>query len=194
MKNITINSNDTTKVNPKKFVLWLIIIAIIMFFAGLTSAYLVRKGEGNWLNFKLPLEFILSTGVIILSSISLLFAKKASVNDKLSSIKIGLFITLILGLLFCYLQYLGWVNMNSQNLYFSYEENSDKISATFIYALSGLHVLHVLAGIIFIIAIFIKSIFNKINSHNLLPIELCSIYWHFIGIVWIYLFIFFNIS
>lgn len=194
MKNITLSPTNDSKVNPKKFVLWLIIIAIIMFFAGLTSAYLVRKGEGNWLNFKLPAQFIYSTIAIILSSITLFWAKKSTESNNYSSIKIGLLLTLVLGLIFCYFQYTGWISMNLQNLYFSDDIDGDKISASFIYALTGLHVLHVFAGLIFTLVIFIKSILNKINSQNRSPIELCSIYWHFIGFVWIYLYIFFNIS
>ena len=124
MKITTYKVKESDKVNPKKFVLWLIIVAIIMFFAGLTSAYLVRKAEGNWYNFKLPSQFIYSTIAIILSSVTLWWTKKYVKNDEFNFIKVGLFITLMLGILFCYFQYSGWKSMNMNNLYFTDDVNT----------------------------------------------------------------------
>lgn len=190
----TLKIQEESKFNPKKFVVWLFVIAIIMFFAGLTSAYIVRKAEGNWFNFNLPIQFTYSTITIVMSSFTLWLTKKSLLNENLRKIKIFLFLTISFGLLFCIFQYLGWKNMNLQNLYFSDDANGDKISASFIYVLSGLHVLHVLAGLIFLLVVFIKSLSNKITINNNLSLQTCSIYWHFIGIVWIYLFIFFNIT
>ncbi|MCC6721508.1 MAG: cytochrome c oxidase subunit 3 [Bacteroidia bacterium] len=190
----TLKIQEESKFNPKKFVVWLFVIAIIMFFAGLTSAYIVRKAEGNWFNFNLPIQFTYSTITIVMSSFTLWLTKKSLLNENLRNIKVFLFLTISFGLLFCIFQYLGWKNMNLQNLYFSDDANGDKISASFIYVLSGLHVLHVLAGLIFLLVVFIKSLSNKITINNNLSLQTCSIYWHFIGIVWIYLFIFFNIT
>ena len=66
--------------NPKKFGIWLLIVASVMIFAALTSAYIVRRGEGNWLDITLPPILWVSTFVILLSSATLhwayLFCKK----------------------------------------------------------------------------------------------------------------------
>lgn len=194
MRTAQIQYQEESKINPKKFVVWLFVIAIIMFFAGLTSAYIVRKGEGNWSDFNMPVHFIYSTIAIILSSIALWWAKHNTKNDNTKQIKIGLLFTLILGISFCIFQFYAWKNLVSQNLYFADNTNGDNISASFIYALTGLHVLHVLAGLVFLLIVFYKSLLNKISSNRIMVIEQLGIYWHFIGIVWIYLYLFFNLT
>ena len=87
---------DTRRVNPKKFALWLLIIAIIMLFAGLTSAYIVRMGEGNWYRFDLPVQFLYSTIIIVLSSVTMWWANRSAKNDEISQIRMGFFVTFIL--------------------------------------------------------------------------------------------------
>ena len=68
-----------------KQLLWIGIGSIIMFFAGLTSAYVVRKPQGNWVDFLLPDWFMYSTIIIVLSSVTLVIAKKTINNQKKSS-------------------------------------------------------------------------------------------------------------
>jgi len=182
---------DTKRVNPKKFALWLLIIAIIMLFAGLTSAYIVRMGEGNWLHFDLPVQFAYSTITIILSSLTMWWAYRSAKNDDLTQVKTGLLVTFILAVGFCYLQYLGWKAMSEQSLFFADDEHGDKISASFIYALSGLHLAHILGGMIFLIIQIFRSFLLSIHRKKLLSINMCNTYWHFVGILWVYLYLFF---
>jgi cytochrome c oxidase subunit 3 len=182
---------DPKRVNPKKFALWLLCIAIVMLFAGLTSAYIVRMGEGNWYEFKLPVQFLYSTIIIVLSSITMIWAYKSAKNDELSQMKMGLVITFILGLGFCYLQFQGWKAMTAMDLFFADDVHGDRVSASFIYALSGLHLVHILGGMIFLFIMIIKAFMLNIHRKKLLSINMCNTYWHFVGILWVYLYLFF---
>ncbi|MCB9252352.1 MAG: cytochrome c oxidase subunit 3 [Flavobacteriales bacterium] len=182
---------QSNAVHPKKFIVWLMIIAIIMLFAGLTSAYIVRMGEGNWYQFELPVQFLYSTITILLSSLTMIWAYRAAKKDEIKQVNMGLLLTFILGLGFCYLQFAGWKAMVSMNLYFSDVLHGDRISASFIYALSGLHLAHIIGGIIFIFILIIKSLQLKVHKKSLLSINMCNTYWHFVGILWVYLYLFF---
>ncbi len=182
---------DQNRVNPKKFALWLLIIAAIMLFAGLTSAYIVRMGEGNWYKFELPVQFLYSTLIIVLSSITMWMSYRAIKREDYAQLKMGLVATLILGLGFCYLQYLGWQALTSMGLFFADEVHGDRVSASFIYALSGLHLVHILGGILFLMILTLRVFFTKDTSKLLLSSNMCNTYWHFVGVLWVYLYLFF---
>lgn len=182
---------DTKRVNPKKFALWLLIIAMIMLFAGLTSAYIVRMGEGNWYEFELPVQFLYSTIVIIFSSFTMWWAYRSAKNDELNQVKMGLIVTFILALGFCYLQYLGWKAMTAMDLFLADEVHGDRVSASFIYFLTGLHLVHMLGGVLFLFIQIIRAFTHNIHRKKLLSTNMCNTYWHFVGILWVYLFLFF---
>jgi len=183
--------NENANVEPRKFTVWLFIIAIFMLFAGLTSAYFVRMKAGNWYEFKLPFQFLLSTITIIVSSFTMWWSYNSAKNDDLPQLKVSLVLTFLLGLGFCYLQWLGWKAMLAQNLFFADDINGDHVSASFIYALSGLHLAHILAGILFLFILIIKAFTSNIHRKKLLSINMCNTYWHFVGILWVYLYLFF---
>jgi len=180
---LTINKNKTSKQ-----LLWIGIVAIIMFFAGLTSAYVVRKAEGNWLEFVMPSWFLLSTIAIIISSILLWISVKRIKADKHSFIFI--FITLLLGILFSYSQIQGWQQLVSEGIYLTGEGSNP--SGSFLYVITLLHLLHLAGGLITLGVSTINAKKGKYTSSNYLGIELTSIYWHFLGVLWIYLFLFFQ--
>ena len=182
---------DTKRVNPKKFALWLLIIAIVMLFAGLTSAYIVRMGEGNWYKFDLPKQFLYSTITVVISSFTMIWAHRAAKSDELSQLKVALLVTFILGLGFCYLQFQGWKALSAMGLYFADDLHGDRVSVSFIIALAGLHLAHILGGVLFLLVQIIKSFQLKIHRKNLLSINMCNTYWHFVGILWVYLYLFF---
>ncbi|MFM9944570.1 MAG: heme-copper oxidase subunit III [Bacteroidia bacterium] len=182
---------DPKRVNPKIFALWLLCIAVVMLFAGLTSAYIVRMGEGNWYKFDLPVQFLYSTITIVVSSCTMVWAYRSAKNDDLLQMKIGLILTFILGVGFLYLQFMGWKAMVAMDLYLADPVNGDRVSATFIYFLSGLHLAHILGGIIFLFIQVIRAFRLNIHRKNLLSINMCNTYWHFVGILWVYLYLFF---
>ncbi|AWL08211.1 cytochrome oxidase subunit III [Aquirufa nivalisilvae] len=181
----SIEAKATRSVNPKIFTMWLFIVSIIMLFAAFTSAYLVRKAEGNWVEFQLPNLFWISTVVLLLSSASMHFALLAAKKDQFNALRISISITFVLGLLFLVLQYFGWVQLVEMNVYFV-----GNPSGSFVYVLSGLHGLHLISGLIVLIVALIAAFRMKINAKALTQIKICSTYWHFLDALWIYLFLF----
>ncbi len=181
------NASETDFViNPRKFVLWLIIVASVMLFAGFTSAYIVRRGEGNWELFNLPSNFIYSTMVIVLSSVSMQLSTVFAKKTNYSKASLSLWITLGLGIFFCLLQYLGWKQLIADNVYFAFSNPSN----SFVYVITGVHLAHVIGGIVFLTIVSFQSLSkNKINGINVYH-SMCNTYWHFIGILWVYLYFF----
>jgi cytochrome c oxidase subunit 3 len=173
-------------VEPKKFVLWLLLVSSVMLFAGFTSAYIVRRGEGEWVVFELPVMFMLSTGVIVLSSVFMQWAYISAKKDEILNSKIGLLVTLSLGLLFGVMQYWGWSQMVYNSIYFGFANPS----GSFVYVITGLHVAHVIIGIFYVLAILIQTFQYKVHKKALRAISMCNTYWHFVGILWIYLYVF----
>ncbi|MDZ4757970.1 MAG: cytochrome c oxidase subunit 3 [Bacteroidota bacterium] len=174
-------------VHPLKFILWLIIVAAVMLFAGLTSAYIVKKIDGKaWLEFQLPSMFMVSTIVVILSSVTMWWSHRSAKRDEIQRVKMGLFATLLFALSFVGLQYMGWKQLVENNVYFT----GFSVSASFVYVISGLHVLHILGGIIFLGILLAKTYRYEVHKKNMLSISLCSTYWHFVGLLWVYLYFF----
>ncbi len=189
IKPIQQNNEPEYAINPKKFVLWLLIVASVMLFAGFTSAYIVRQGEGNWRVFSLPSLFTVNTIVIAVSSIFMQWAYMAAKKDELSQIKIALGITLALGIAFAVMQWLAYGEMVRDNVFLT-----GNPSESFVYIISFTHLLHIVGGIIFVLITFVKSLQMNVHKKNLLTISLCNTYWHFIGFLWIYLYVFFQLN
>ncbi len=180
----------TGRVHPKKFSLWLMLLGILMLFSGLTSAYIVRKGDGNWYDFELPGIFLYSTIIVLLSSITMLYAYRSAKKDEINGVKIGLALTIVLGLAFGFSQYLGWVEMSDNGLHFVNPKYGDRVSASFLIAIAAIHLVHILAGIIYLAVILGKAINLQVHKKNTLQISMCNTYWHFVGFLWVYLYLF----
>jgi cytochrome c oxidase subunit 3 len=176
----------TLSMHPKKFALWLFIVSIVMLFAALTSAYIVKQSDGNWLSFELPGIFAVTTMIIVLSSVTMHLAYLAAKKDLLDRTKWMLMITLVLGLIFLVGQYYSWTELVENNIYFV----SNYASGSFIYVFTGLHALHLVSGIIFLLITFISSVRLNVHSKRLVQLEMCMTYWHFLGGLWVYLYLF----
>ncbi|MTI41262.1 cytochrome c oxidase subunit 3 [Fulvivirga lutimaris] len=171
--------------HPKKFGLWLFMITVVMIFASLTSAYIVRQAEGNWVVFELPMEMWVTSAIIAISSISMQMAYFAAKKDALEKVKLLVTITSILGVAFLVGQFFVWGALVDQNIFLV-----GNPSGSFLYILSGLHGLHLVSGIIFLIIVLISTFKYRVHSKNLAQIQMCTTYWHFLGGLWIYLFVF----
>jgi cytochrome c oxidase subunit 3 len=171
-----------------KPLLWVGIISITMMFAGLTSGYVVRADNGNWLIFNLPNAFYLSTAVIITSSITLFFALQMAKKDNKKGTILGLLVTFVLGLVFTYSQFVGYGELMDKHIFFA--GKSANASGSFLYVLTFMHLLHLFAGLIVVLITLKNSIKGRYTAQNTLGLELCSIYWHFLDILWVYLFLF----
>jgi len=176
----------TLAMQPKKFAMWLFIVSIVMLFAALTSAYIVKQSDGNWLSFDLPSAFILSTIIIVISSLTMHLAYLAAKKDELGKVKMMLLSTVVLGALFLFTQYYSWSQLVENNVYFV----SNYASGSFIYVFTGLHGVHLVSGLIFLLITFGSSVRLNVHSKKLLQIEMCMTYWHFLGGLWLYLYLF----
>lgn len=180
------NAPPTLSMNPKKFSMWLFLLSVVMIFASLTSGYLVRKSEGNWLDFELPPIFWATTGILLVSSITHHLAFIHAKKDNLEQVRGWMIITALLGIAFLVSQFYAWVYLVGINVYFS----GNNVAGSFLYVLTGLHALHLISAVIFVLWITLATFNFKVHSKNILGIELCTTYWHFLDALWIYLFVF----
>jgi cytochrome c oxidase subunit 3 len=170
-----------------KFGMWIAMVSITMMFGAFTSAYLVRKPVGNWYEFKLPVEFFYSTLILIASSFLMEWAYRSYKQQEEKSYKVGIFLTLLLGIGFIIAQVIAWKALVAQGI--TIELN---VSGSFLYVLSGFHALHVLGGIG---ALFVSNFVAFGDRYELtmlrtLRLDLVRQYWHFVDILWIYLLVF----
>lgn len=187
------STENEAKRSGQRFSLWLLIIGIIMLFAAFTSAMIVRMAQGNWLFFELPVQFTYSTFLVLLSSISMWTAYRAAKKDELTLMLAGLGITLVLGIAFCYSQYMGWIDLYNRGIVFSptgEQTDAGGISGSYVILLAGVHLIHILGGILFLTVVLIKGFMHRVHKKNLLSINMCNTYWHFVGFLWVYLYLF----
>lgn len=170
--------------------LWIGLVSIIMFFAGLTSAVIVSSTSATWQFFNLPSTFLYSSTAIVFSSFTFqlgyVFLKK---KKRLVTILLLVF-TLLLSFVFIYFQYAGLSNLYLQGIYATGSQSTT--SSSYFYILTLLHVAHLFFGLISLLYVLIKTILNKYNN-NYLGVKLSLTYWHFLGILWVYLFLFLSV-
>jgi len=171
--------------HPKKFALWIFIASVIMIFAALTSAYIVRQSDGNWMMFDLPNTFWVTSAIILISSGTMHWAYLAAKKDNLEVTKIAISITSVLGLAFLVGQYIAWGDLVKRNVYFV-----GNPSGSFVYVLSGLHGMHIIGGVVFLLIVLVATFRYKVHSRSLAQMEMCATYWHFLDGLWLYLFVF----
>ena len=210
-----IELNELSEVEVKRkalrALLWFGIVSIVMLFAGLTSAYIVRQGEGKWVEFSIPSMFSISTLLIILSSVTMQWSLNSAKKGNTAQIRTGLLITLLLGFGFMFTQYLAWADLYQNGIVLTGTVNDIKtnfnyipsgketlaeaggvgnVAGSFLYVITGLHVLHLLAGIISLIIVFSHATKNKYTAENHNGLSMCAVYWHFLDGLWVYLFFF----
>ena len=179
---------EKKKNHPYQFYLWGGLGSIVMMFAGLTSAYIVKKSQANWLEFELPNIFMVSTAVILLSSFTIQMAVKKCNEKNENQYRGFLAVTAILGVLFIILQVQGFMTLEVNGIALTGARSNS--AGSFLFVITGLHLLHVLGGIFALIWISLKAFSAKNDINNGLPVKLISNYWHFVDILWVYLFVF----
>jgi cytochrome c oxidase subunit III len=172
--------------HPKKFALWLFIASVIMLFAAWTSAYIVKRGDIGWSEIILPGQFYINTAVIIFSSISMIWAVRAARQNSAERLKLAITVTTVLGIAFLIGQFLAYGEMVDLKQYLT----GGNVSHSFIYVISGAHAAHVIGGVIYLIVVWISAYRGKVHSAAMTQIEMCATYWHFLGVLWVYLFVF----
>ncbi|HSI89775.1 MAG TPA: cytochrome c oxidase subunit 3 [Adhaeribacter sp.] len=188
----TLNKTDKPAgVDAVKFILWLLIISIIMMFAAFTSAYIVRRSEGNWLDVILPDTMIINTLILVASSFFMQLAYFSAKKDNIGTLKMSLFITFALGIAFLAGQWQVWVELVQNNVYFGGPTANP--AGSFLYVLTGVHGFHLITGLIFLIFVLISAFRFKVHSKNMRQIWMCTTYWHFLGALWVYLYLFLTV-
>jgi len=182
---IAVMNEQKRRLHPLKFAMWIALGSIVMMFAGLSSAYIVKRNQANWLTYDIPLIFWYSTAIIMVSSISIMLARKAFINREMKQYKIWLGVTTLLGIAFIFMQYIGFVHFWNNG--FTITRN---VSFSFLYVIISLHALHVLGGVVALIILFLKSFSTKRKTYSSVSIDLVNTYWHFVDFLWIYLLIF----
>lgn len=221
-------------VRAKKMLLYLAMFSIVMFFGGLTSAYLVLMMGEYWVNITVPSAFYFSTAVIVISSFTIKLAVNASKKGHQKKVQQMVVVTLLLGLVFAASQFYGWGQLNRTGNYVSgnisnldgvYGEDytiffkgqelvledgiyyypddyqreeplNERVvskantASSFIFVLSVTHLLHMLGGLIYLVYLTVKSYRVQIDASNNLSLKQGATYWHFLDILWVYLFLF----
>lgn len=171
-----------------KPLLYIGIVSIVMLFAGLTSAYVVRADNGNWLVFSLPDIAIVSTAIIVASSVTMLLAQRAIRTNNYGLTTLGLSLTFVLGIAFLFTQLQGWKQLTAQGIYFVGKYSN--ASGSFLYLIALVHIFHLLGGLIAVAVSLVKSLRKKYSQEDHLGLDLTAIYWHFLDFLWVYLFLF----
>lgn len=185
MIDITQLPEGEKRARSKKQMMWFAIASLIMMFAGLTSAYIVSASRRDWVDFELPQEFYYSTGVIILSSLTLFLAKLSIKRNNVKGATLMTVLTFGLGTAFVYMQFAGFDTLTDQNIFFTGSGSS--VSASFVYLIVVAHLAHIAAGLISLLIITINMLRGKYTSKNYLGFELGAIFWHFVDFLWIFL-------
>ena len=187
----TMEAKDTLneqrkKIHPHKFTLWVALGSIIMMFAGLTSAYVVKRDQPGWTTFSIPRAFWYSTAAILISSLTVQMALKAFKDREMLRYRNLLTTTAVLGIVFVLLQWVGF-----RQIWHTGITLRGSGGGQFLYVIAGLHAVHVLGGIIALLVMLAKAFVSKVRSYDSVPVELMSTYWHFVDLLWIYLLVFF---
>ncbi|RDY58750.1 cytochrome c oxidase subunit 3 [Flagellimonas nanhaiensis] len=173
----------------KKMMLWFGIVSLIMGFAGWTSAYIVSSKRDDWISdLELPQAFFVSTAIIILSSITYFMAKQAVRRNGQRQATTFLIITLLLGITFIVLQFFGFSQMLENGYYFTGPTSSIKMS--YVFLIAAVHIVHVVAGLVSLLVVFVQQIRGKYMPDDMLGLELGATFWHFLDFLWIYLILF----
>ncbi len=173
----------------KKMMLWFGIISLIMSFMGWTSAFIVSSSREDWLkDFLLPKEFLISTVFIVISSFTFILAKRALKANNRQMTTVWLLSTLVLGVIFILNQFLGFQRIIDMG--YNFTGPTSNVTMSYIYLIAMVHILHVVAGLICLLVVIYNHFKQKYNPTNMLGFELAATFWHFIDILWVYLFLF----
>jgi cytochrome c oxidase subunit 3 len=186
---LTQGTEQEKRRRAKKMMLWFGIVSLIMGFAGWTSAYVVSSKRDDWISdLELPSAFFVSTVIIILSSITYLVAKKAVAKNNQQLGTIFLWVTLVLGISFIILQFMGFSQMLENGYYFTGPTSNIKLS--YVFLIAAVHIVHVVAGLISLLVVLVQQMRGKYAPTDMLGMELGATFWHFLDFLWVYLILF----
>lgn len=175
------------RIHPHKFTLWVAIGSIIMMFAGLTSAYIVKSNQASWQSIEMPKVFWYSTATILVSSLLMQMALRSFKQREMNRYRLLIAGTFLLGVAFVVLQWMGFQQLWNSGVQFKGSSGGGQ----FLYVIAGLHAVHVMGGVVALSVMFIKAFLGKTKLYGSVPVEVMATYWHFVDFLWIYLLVFF---
>jgi cytochrome c oxidase subunit 3 len=181
-------TQQNKKIHPHKFTMWVAIGSILMMFAGLTSAFIVKSNQVGWKSLEVPNIFWASTTAILLSSLTFQVALRSFKQREMKQYRMMVGVTILLGIVFVLLQWLGFDQLWQQKITFK-----GSGAGQFLYVIFGLHAIHVIGGLIALVVMYIRAFAGRIKLYSSVPVEVMATYWHFVDILWIYLLVFFII-
>ena len=189
-KMVQMDNNKPREDRAKKMMLWFGMISLTMSFLGITSGYIVSKERPDWLtDFQIPQAFYISLVVILLSSITFYLAKKYVIAQQRKKGMVFLIFTFLLGVTFIVFQFKGFSEIISSGYFFTGSEST--ITTSFIYLVVLLHLTHMLAALISVIVVIYNHYKQRYVEGSTVGIEIAATFWHFVDVLWIYLFLFF---
>ena len=180
------SGTERKRLHPHKFTLWIGIGSIVMMFAGFSSAAIVKSSQADWQGFAFPHIFWYSTAVILGTSLTVQMALRSFKERQMSRYRMLMLMTAVGGLLFIGLQFYGFKTLWAQNIRFT-----NSVAGSFLYIIVGLHALHVFGGIVALIFQFTRAFSARSRNYSPVPVEIVSVYWHFVDLLWLYLLVFF---
>lgn len=187
---ITNETMNNKNARAKKMMLWFGMISLVMGFAGWTSAFIVSSSREDWLqDFELPIPFIYSTVVLLLSSVTYFMAKISLKKSKRESATALLLITFGLGISFIGLQFSGFSDMIAMGYYFT--GPTSNVTLSYVFLIAFVHILHLVAGLISLLVVLVNQWRGKYSPDYYLGLSLGETFWHFLDLLWVYLVLFF---
>ncbi|SDT50906.1 cytochrome c oxidase subunit 3 [Mucilaginibacter mallensis] len=184
---VQLQKEDKFNFAPKKFNMWIFIFTSFMLFAAFTSGFIVYSGgKKHAINVILPQSLMYSTVVILLSSVTLFLASRAAKSLSFSKQKLFLWLTLVLGVAFFALQLYSCSKLIDMGVYFI----NPNAAQSFVYVFIAMHLIHIIAALLLLLNTIKGSYSDIPQAKNLFKMEMTSIFWHFLDIVWIYLYVF----
>ena len=190
-------AQDTDLVfHPKRILLFLILAGLTMLFLALSAAYVYTRSQAKLPPLQIPWLFYLNTLILLASSYTVWQGKKAYLGDDTAGYQRSLLHTIILSLIFLLSQTLAWYSLFRQEIYMQTDN-----AAGYLYVISILHFLHVVAGLPFLLVFSVQARRYMVepvsvlvyfsDPYKRLNLQLISTYWHFLDALWLYLILFF---
>ena len=186
-------------IHPSYIVMFLLLAGVSALFLGFSAAYIYNRVQSNIPPVKLPTLFYFNTLILIASSFTLKWAKQSYLNDNTRNYKIALLVTLGLTLFFLGAQIMAWLQLYNSDIFVNYNN-----MASYMYLISGIHFVHVVAGIPFLVIFSVNAVRKMKSPVSVLiyfsdlakkrRLDLFNIYWHYLDGLWIYLVLFFLIN
>ena len=175
-------ANRSSRVDPQVLGILLFIISEVMVFgAFFTAMFFIRVAQGDpWPahGTTLPVEVAgFNTAILVSSSFSMHWAQTSIKNGNRFGLKAGMFLTLLLGCTFLFIQINEYANIGFAP--------QDTAQATIFYSLTGLHGAHVFIGIVLLLIVNVRSFRGHFSPEEHRGVEIPGIYWHFVDIMWI---------